>query len=348
MQEPELDQRLLVVLHRLLGLLPAVLPGEGPGLPPGAEVHHPVDVGGGDQAAPRGVVQCRGQHPALRLAPPDGQAEHDDERRHHQHEVDANDALGPEERRAVPRGMGGHGQEVAAQRGQHAHGPIPGADRDAHADADERGEQRVGERAEQAAYDEDAGHRPGAARAHPVGAVVGGREVEDVLDEGEADADHPGVDEPVEDPVELGPAPPQQQEQEQTLAELLGHRGDDRQALRLGEADEEPAESLQQQRGAGRDESAPEQAERQQAPRLGLVAVQPQVGAHQRTHRQRGQPGGQHHRLRGAGQGDDHQDRERAEAHQHRHHDGEGDAVAARLEHGGSVAAGGRRPDLAA
>ena len=65
----------------------------------------------------------------------------------------------------------------------------------------------------------------GAAGAGAVGAVVGGGEVEDVLDEGEADADHAGVDDAVEDAVELGPAPPEQQQQEGALGRLLGRPG---------------------------------------------------------------------------------------------------------------------------
>ena len=59
-----------------------------------------------------------------------------------------------------------------------------------------------------------AGQRLDAAGARAVGAVVGRGEVEDVLDEREADADHAGVDEAVEDPVELVAAPPEQQQQE--------------------------------------------------------------------------------------------------------------------------------------
>ena len=62
----------------------------------------------------------------------------------------------------------------------------------------------------------------------PVPADVGAAEVEDVLGEGEADADQPGVHDAVEDPVD-DPAPePQQQQDEQALGGLLGDRRDDR------------------------------------------------------------------------------------------------------------------------
>ncbi len=113
----------------------------------------------------------------------------------------------------------------------------------ADADADEGGEERVRERADQAADDEGRGQRLGAARPQAVGAVVGGGQVEDVLHEREPDADHAGVDEAVEHPVQLSAPPPQQEQQEEPLGRLLGHRRDHGEHVAVVEAAEDPAES---------------------------------------------------------------------------------------------------------
>ena len=169
-------------------------------------------------------------------------------------------------------------------------------DRDADPDARAGGEERVGERADQAAHDERAGQGVDAARAEVVGAVVGAGEVEDVLGEREADADHAGVDDAVEDAVELGTPPPQQEQEEQALAGLLGDRRADLEHPRVGDAADEAADALDQQRDGGRDEHAPQQTADEQAARLGLVAVEPQAARDQRPDRDRGQQRGQDRR----------------------------------------------------
>ena len=97
------------------------------------------------------------------------------------------------------------------------------------------GEQRVGERAEDAAHDDQGGEVGRAAVGERAGVV------EDVLGEGEADPGQPGVDDPVHHPVQLGPPQPDDQHQEQTLGELLGERRDDDREpeLRAGERRED-------------------------------------------------------------------------------------------------------------
>ncbi len=122
MEEPELDGRLLVVAHRPLRLRAAVLLGPGPRPAPGAEVDHPADVGGGEQAARRGVAERLGQHPALGAAGPDGEPDEGDERRGHDDGIDADEAIGSKDRRAVPGAVGDHGQEVPAHGRQPSHG----------------------------------------------------------------------------------------------------------------------------------------------------------------------------------------------------------------------------------
>ena len=220
-------------------------------------------------------------------------------------------------------------------------------DRDTDPDSGERREQGMRERADQAADHEGPGHGFGAAGAESVGAVVGGRQVEDVLDEREADAHHAGVHDAVQDAVELASPPPQEQEQERALARLLGQRGHHRQAERLRDGDNQLPDPADQQRGGGRDEPAPGQTEGQQRAGLGLVAVQPEVRRHQRPDRQRGEEGRHHHRRGGAGEPDDQRHRKRADGRDHGHRCGEGEAVAACGGHVESLSAGFRSASCA-
>ena len=127
----------------------------------------------------------------------------------------------------------------------------------------------------------------------------------------------------------------QQEDQEQPLAGLLGHRRQHRERHVVGHAGEQAADALHDERAEGRGERAPQQPQHQQPPGLGLVAVQPQVAEHQRDHRDRGQHGRQHRDRGRAGERDDQQHRERAEADQDDHHDGERPAVTAGCGHGG-------------
>ena len=209
----------------------------------------------------------------------------------------------------------------------------PRGDREAHPDADERGEEGVGERTDQAAHDEGRGQCRGATGAESVGAVVGGREVEDVLRVGEPDADHAGVDDAVEHAVELVPAPPQEQEEEGPLGDLLGDGSDDVQHVALGRTARE-AEALEHDGRAGGGERAPEQAGDEQVAGLGLVAVEPHEAADEGADRDRREQRRQRQRAGGAGQRDDHRHDDGPEEHQCGHHDGERDTVAAASFHG--------------
>ena len=95
--------------------------------------------------------------------------------------------------------------------------------------------------------DEEA-DRPAEAAGLPVVTHVRRGQVEDVLGEGEADADHPGVHQPVEDAVELGASEDQQQQDEQPLGGLLGHRRDHGRGERVGVLEDHAVEELQDQR----------------------------------------------------------------------------------------------------
>ncbi len=338
MQEAQLDRRLLVLPHRPLRAGSPVLAGVGPGLAARSQVHEPADVGGREQPAGGCVLQRPGQHGALGTAQPDHEGDERGEAGRHHGQVDRGELLKATDGGGVPEAMGEHSHQVPSQGRQHAHQRPTAADRDAHADAGERGEERVGERADQAADHEGGRQRLGAARAQAVGAVVRGRQVEDVLDEGEPDADHARVDDSVEDAVQLRPAPPQQEQQEQALGGLLGDRGDDGEHLGVVEPAEQPTEALQHQRGGGGDEGPPQHARGQQRARLRLVAVQPQEHPHHGSHRQERQHRGQGQRRGCSGERDHQQHRGRAQQRQQRDHEREGSALA-------TVAGHGRQPN---
>ena len=88
---------------------------------------------------------------------------------------------------------------------------------------------------------------------------------------------------PSRTPSSSGAPPPQQEQQEQALAGLLGHRRADLEHPVVGDAADEAADALEQQRDRGGDEDAPQQTAGEQAARLGLVAVEPQEAGDQRT-----------------------------------------------------------------
>ena len=131
-----------------------------------------------------------------------------------------------------------------------------------------------------------AGRRAEAAGPGAVAAVVGRGEVEDVLGEREADADHAGVHDPVEDAVELGAAQPQQQQDEQPLGGLLGDRRDDRGRPVVGVPSTNWSMRLQHAARPRSRRTRPSSRPSTQQPHgLGLVAVQPQEARDQRPDR---------------------------------------------------------------
>ena len=110
--------------------------------------------------------------------------------------------------------------------------------------------------------------------------------IADVLDHGEAEADHGGVDHPVGWPVDLVAPPPQQAEQHQTLHRLLDHRRAERRRHVLAGARAERGHrhvlevgGVDDERGQRRDAGPPDEREREVLPRLRLEPVHPQ---HQR------------------------------------------------------------------
>ncbi len=323
----ELDGRGLVGAHASLGLLAALLAGPATRVPAGPQVDEPRDVGGGQQPAVGGVLQRQGEQRPLGAAPVDGERDHAEEGGEHQGAVDDEEVTGARQRRGVPQPVQEGGDDEARQRREQSQPQLPRRDGQPDPDADEDGEERVRERADQAAQDEGAGEGGRATRTEAVGAVVGRGEVEDVLGEGEPDADHAGVDDAVEHAVELVAAPPQEQQQEGALGRLLGDRGDHGEAVALaGPAGD--AESLEDEGGRGGHERAPQQARDEQVARLGLVAVEPHEAADQRADGHRGEDGRESERARCAGEADDQGHRQAAEQDQDAHHDGEGNTVA--------------------
>jgi hypothetical protein len=304
-----------------------------PGVPARGQVDEPRDVGGREQPALRGVLQGRGEQGPLVAAAVDSERDDPEEGREHQRAVDDEEVARARQRRGVPHAVQEGCQDEARDRREHAYGDAARGDGQPDPDADERGEERVREGADQAPQDERDGQRRGATRAEPVGAVVGGGEVEDVLGVGEPDAHHAGVDDAVEHPVELVAAPPQQQHEERALGELLGDRGDDGEAVALARTTDEP-EALEDQCRTGRGEGAPKQAGDQQVARLGLVAVEPHEAADQGADRDGGDQCCEGERAGRSGERGDGCHHDAAEEHQGRDHHGEGDTVAAASLHG--------------
>ena len=186
--------------------------------------------------------------------------------------------------------------------------------------------------ADQAAHDEGRGERDGAAGSDVGPAVVGRGEIEDVLGEGEADAHHAGIDDAVEDAVELVATPPQQQDEERPLGRLLGDGCDHREAVGLARAADH-AEGLEDEGGRGRHEGAPQQSGDQQRARLGLIAVQPHEASDERADRKGRQERGERQGRRRTGQADDHRHGQPSQEDEHPHDDGEGHTVAAASGH---------------
>ncbi len=139
----------------------------------------------------------------------------------------------------------------------------------------------------------------------------------------------------------------QQQHHERPLRRLLGDRCDHRGGDRRGAVEGELVDRLQQQRDRGRDQRSPAERGGQQRRGLGLVAVQPHEGGHQRADRQRGQDQPDRQRARGS-RGQQHQ-RHHGGAQDHRDADqhgerGVGPARAARGRSGVLRRAEGARP----
>ena len=115
--------------------------------------------------------------------------------------------------------------------------------------------------------------------------VVGLPEVEDVLAEREARADEAGVDDAVDDPVELAPPEQVDEQDAEALEGLLGDRREVDGARLEGvgppRLDEQlEPEGVEEEGADDGDERAPEEGEDDVAHRLGLVAVEPEERRH--------------------------------------------------------------------
>ena len=302
MQEPELHGSVLVAHHRAAGGRAAdplgVPPGEAAGRDPG----QPGDLGWVEEPAPRAVTESRGEHRALATARPHGEPAQQKEGGHHQEDVGGHGvAAVVEQQRPVPGGVDTHRHDVPDERCQHAHVPPAGPHGDPDPDTDERGEEGVGERGEDAADDEQA-DRAADPTALAVISHVRRGQIEDVLGEREADADHAGVHQPVEHPVQLVAPVEEQQQDEQALDGFLGDRRDDRCHGDVGRLEDEGVEQLQDQRAGRRDERTPAESEQEQRAGFGLVAVEPHVHRDQRPHRHQREQQAGHKRSRGAGE----------------------------------------------
>ena len=333
-EDGELDGLALVLPHRLLRLGSASSSRVAPDRTPSGGPHQPRHLREVEVAAVGQVGQRPGQHPALPDPEPDGQPDQGEEAGHHREEVGQREepSVG-EERRAVPGRVEADRDDVPDQGREPAQPPPVRADHDAGPDADRRGEQRVGEGAEDAADDEDRGRRPEAARAQTHLAGVGAGEVEDVLGEREADADEPGVDQPVEDAVDHVPSQPQQQQDEGALGGLLGDGRDDDRRPHHPATGDAVVDDLEDQRGGGRHQRPPAEGHGQQPAGFGLVAVQPQVAQHQRSDRQQGEQEADPDRLGlAAGDEDVGDDARPDQQRQHDQHREDGAAGAAAAE----------------
>ncbi len=117
-------------------------------------------------------------------------------------------------------------------------------------------------------------------------AEIARRVVADVLDEGEADADQTGEDQPVEESVDDSAGAHERQQQEQALGRLLGERRDDRRHRVVAEVGGALSIQICRARAiADRDHATPDECGELVAARLGLVAVEPPVGEPQQRQR---------------------------------------------------------------
>ena len=178
-----------------------------------------------------------------------------------------------------------------------AHDRPPRGHGDADADAGERGEERVPEGAHEPADEER--------RREPLAAVlvVGLPEVEDVLAEREARTDETGVDDAVDDAVELAATEQVDEQDAESLEGLLGDRRQvDRARLeRVGppRLDEElEPEGVEEEGADDGDQGSPQEGEDDVAHRLGLVAVEPEERRHDDEQRDDGHQHGRGERLR--------------------------------------------------
>ncbi len=149
--------------------------------------------------------------------------------------------------------------------------------------------------------------------ARPSDAGVGERpaEVEHVLGEGEADAGHPGVDDAVDDPVELAPPVEEDEEHGQALGRLLHDRGD-----HVAPTVTSPPEALSRaieveltRMATSVATAAPQPNANSSTPgRLGLEPVEPEQGGHDDEDGDRGQRQSDQHAGRSGVRADDGQD----------------------------------------
>jgi hypothetical protein len=344
-QEAELDRLGLVELHRLEGRFATDRRGVPTAGPPRRDPRQPRHLVGMQEPASGAVGERLREQGTLTTPRPDRERHQHHEGRHHQREVGAQCARAAvEQQRGVPERVGGHRDEVPQERSTQLDDAVAARDREAEADAEERREEGVRERAEHPADHEE---EDGVLDAtHPaVLAEVGLAEVEDVLHEREADADHPGVHDAVEDAVELRPPVDQQQHDEQALRGLLGQRRHEDRLDLLAGAQRERVERLQEQGCARGHEGAPAETEQQQRPGLRLVAVEPQVAPDQRRHRDRREDDADHDRL-GSSRRQEHQcHHTRADEHHGAHQRGEDDGVP--TAHGPSLVASAPAPGSA-
>ena len=285
-QERQLGDRVLVVLDRPCRGRPGPPVHRRAPAPPPGEAGEQRDLAGRDPPGGREPRHLAGEHLALAASLPHDEPDHAGEEREHDQHVDAEEP-GAELRRRVPERVQDDGEHVAAEHRERADDARARLRRDAHPDADHGREQRVRERREHPAQHEGREHG-GARRALGVG--EGAPEVDDVLGEREARRRDAGVDDAVDDPVEL-PAPDQQEpDDERALDELLDQRGRDHRADHVALA--APEQQLGGDDRAGvddhRDErrqpGTPEERREQQPRGLGLEPVDPEERRHDRGH----------------------------------------------------------------
>ena len=287
-QEREVGDGRLVPDDGLLDRPPGALPhGRAPAPAPG-EAGEQLDLARRYPARLREPGELLGDHGLLAAALPDHDRHHRGEQRHHHDEVDDQERAAVEERRrAVPHRVQEHRDRVAAEHVERAGGGVAAVGGDARADARHRGEERVRERREHTAQDQREQH----AAAHVRLFAERAAEVEDVLGEREARRHDPGVDDAVDDAVELAAAEQQQADEERALQALLDDRGDHRGADHVAAApaeqhvDGERRAGVDDQRAERGEAGAPEERDEQQARRLGLPAVDPQECGHDRADR---------------------------------------------------------------
>jgi hypothetical protein len=159
--------------------------------------------------------------------------------------------------------------------------------------------------------------------------LQGAQVVDDVLYEGEPDADQSPVDQPVEQAVDLGPPEDDDDNQEQALSGFFDERCDDRRLDECAGSGNGEEQLLGDQAEGHCHHAAPADCGQPVARRLRFVAVEPEQHQDQQREGDRGQQGGDQAGDRPTGEHDQDRDEQGPQTQDDHGHPGQRGASAA-------------------